>query len=241
VIARELKTNAIYVIYKEVGTGRYFAVNGRLQGYSRAVRYAALQGYYEYDLEAAHQNILIQILDQYDIEIPEIDVVREYVANKKLVRNRLAKQLGLSLKKVKTILQALTYGAKLSRSHYEAIYEVCDANIKVIENVVTNAWLRRYMEAFKLASRTLSEHDIGSVNAIGIEFIKTTDRERLAHILQGCERQVIDAIIKHSDRNNVALLVHDCIVFYDKVDSKLLSDIVKQETGFSLEFSEDKY
>jgi hypothetical protein len=52
---------------------------------------------------------------------------------------------------------------------------------------------------------------------------------------------VIDAIIKHSDRNNIALLVHDCIVTYDKVDSKLLSDIVKQETGFDLEFSEDKY
>jgi hypothetical protein len=241
VIARELKTNAIYVIYKEVGTGRYFAVNGRLQGYSRAVRYAALQGYYEYDLEAAHQNILIQILVQYDIEIPEIDVVREYVANKKLVRNRLAKQLGLSLKKVKTILQALTYGAKLSRSHHEAIYEVCDANARAIEKVVTNAWLRRYMEAFKLASRTLSEHDIGSVNAIGIEFIKTTDRERLAHILQGCERQVIDAIIKHSDRNNIALLVHDCIVFYNMVDTKWLNQIVKQETGFDLDFSEDMY
>ena len=52
---------------------------------------------------------------------------------------------------------------------------------------------------------------------------------------------MIDAIIKHSDRNNIALLVHDCIVTYDKVDSKLLSDIVKQETGFDLEFSEDKY
>jgi hypothetical protein len=241
VIARELKTNAIYVIYKEVGTGRYFAVNGRLQGYSRAVRYAALQGYYEYDLEAAHQNILIQVLDQHSIEIAEIDVVREYVANKQLVRNRLAEELGLSLKNVKTILQALTYGAKLSRSRHEAIYKVCDANIKVIENVVTNGWLRRYMTAFKLASKALSEHDIGSVNAVGIKFIKTKDSQRMAHILQGYERQVIDAIIKHLDRSNIALLVHDCIVTYDRISPKLLSDIVQQETGFNLEFSEEKY
>jgi len=240
-VVRECKDNTVYVFYREVSTGRYFAVGGTLQGYSRAVRYAALEGCYEYDLEAAHQNILIQVLDQHNIEIPEIDVVYEYVANKHLVRNKLAKELGLSLKKVKTILQALTYGAKLSRSHHEAIYKVCDGDTKAIENVVTNTWLRRYMTAFQIASKTLAKQKIGSVNAVGIEFNKKTDRERLAHILQGCERQVIDAIIKHSDRNNVVLLVHDCIVTYDKVDIKWLNEIVKLETGFDLEFSEDKY
>ena len=63
----------------------------------------------------------------------------------------------------------------------------------------------------------------------------------MAHILQGYERQVIDAIIKHLDRSNIALLVHDCIVTYDRISPKLLSDIVQQETGFNLEFSEEKY
>jgi hypothetical protein len=61
----------------------------------------------------------------------------------------------------------------------------------------------------------------------------------MAHILQGYERQVIDAIIKHLDRSNIALLVHDCIVTYDKVDINWLSEIVKRETGLDLEFSED--
>jgi len=36
-------------------------------------------------------------------------------------------------------------------------------------------------------------------------------------------------------------LVHDCIVFYNKVDTGWLNEIVKQETGFDLEFSEEKY
>jgi len=180
-------------------------------------------------------------LDQHNIEIAEIDVVREYIANKQFIRNKLAKELGLSLKKVKTILQALTYGAKLSRSHHEAIYEVCDANARAIEKVVQNAWLQRYMEAFKLASRALSRYDVGSINAVGIRFIKNNNRQRMAHILQGCERQVIDAIIKHSDRNNVALLVHDCIVTYNRIDVNWLSKVVKQETGFDLEFSKGGY
>jgi hypothetical protein len=63
----------------------------------------------------------------------------------------------------------------------------------------------------------------------------------MAHILQGYERQVLDVVIKHSDRNNIALLLHDCVVLYNKVNPKRLSDIVKQETGVDLEFSEEKY
>jgi len=54
-----------------------------------------------------------------------------------------------------------------------------------IEKVVQNAWLLRYMEAFKLISKALSKHDIGSVNAVGIKLIKEKDSQRMAHVLQG--------------------------------------------------------
>jgi len=241
VVSKDLESDYFYVIYNECGTGRYCALNGNLQSYSQAVRYAALKGCFEYDLEAAHQNILLQTLKHFDIDFPETDVVYEYVKNKKDVRIRLSNELGISVKMVKAILQALTYGARLTKDSRRAIYKITDANAKGMEKVVHNAWLQRYMEAFKLISKALSKHDIGSVNAVGIKFVKDKDSQRMAHVLQGFERQVIDAVIKHSNRNNIALLVHDCIVFYNKVDTGWLNEIVKQETGFDLEFSENRY
>jgi len=241
VVSKDLESDYFYVIYNECGTGRYCALNGNLQSYSQAVRYAALKGCFEYDLEAAHQNILLQTLKRFDIDFPETDVVYEYVKNKKDVRIRLSNELGISVKRVKAILQALTYGARLTKDSRRAIYKITDANVKAMEKVVHNAWLQRYMEAFKLISKALSKHDIGSVNAVGIKFVKDKDSQRMAHVLQGFERQVIDAVIKHSNRNNIALLVHDCIVFYNKVGTGWLNEIVKQETGFDLEFSEDEY
>jgi len=241
VVNKDLRSDYFYVLYNECGTGRYFAVNGNLQGYSREVRYAALKGCFEYDLEAAHQNILLQVLDRFDINFPELDVVYEYVKNKQCVRISLSNEIGISVETVKTILQALTYGSGLSESYYEAIYRITDANAKVVKKVAKNTWLKRYRSAFKLTSKALSEANIGSVNAVGIKFIKTKDSQRMAHILQGYERQVIDAIIKHLDRSNIALLVHDCIVTYDRVDLNWLSNIVQQETGFNLKFSEDRY
>ena len=79
------------------------------------------------------------------------------------------------------------------------------------------------------------------INAVGIESETKKKVSDMAHILQGYERQILDAIIKHSDRESVALLVHDCVVFYERQSTSNLSEIVKKETGFKLEFSEDKY
>ena len=125
VTAREEQDSSIPVIYTEVSTGRYTAKGAVLQGYHKSVRYAALKGCYEYDLEAAHQNILIQLLDQQGNSFPELDVVREYVAKKKQVRKRLAKELITSVDIVKEIIQELTYGARLSRSPKQSVYKTC--------------------------------------------------------------------------------------------------------------------
>ena len=41
--------------------------------------------------------------------------------------------------------------------------------------------------------------------------------------------------------DDFALLLHDCVVFYNQQDPKHLSDIVQKETGFTLQFSEELY
>ena len=241
VTAREMKDSSIPVIYTEVSTGRYTAKGATLQGYHKSVRYAALKGCYEYDLEAAHQNILIQLLDQQDTSFPELDVVREYIANKKKVRNRLAEELITSVDTVKEIIQELTYGAQLNRSPKRSIYKTCNGDKALLDRVCSNAWLKRLETTFKLAHNHLIGDNKDIVNAVGIKFEKEGKARELAHILQGYERLVLDAIINHSNREDVALLVHDCVVFYNKQSTTELSRIVKAETGLELEFSEEKY
>ncbi len=63
----------------------------------------------------------------------------------------------------------------------------------------------------------------------------------MAHLLQGYERLILDALIKHSKPKNVALLIHDCIVYYTPKNTSDLSRIVFEETGFNLSFSEELY
>jgi hypothetical protein len=243
-ILREEHSSAVPVFYTEVSTGRYTAQGAVLQGYHKSVRYAALEGCYEYDLEAAHQNILIQLLDNKDSSFPELDVVREYVANKKQVRNSLAKELNTSVANVKEIIQELTYGAQLNRGYKGSIYKTCKGDKELLDRVVTNEWLIKLAATFKLAHTHLIGNDKELVNVVGIKFDyekKKGKPEEMAHILQGYERLVLDTIIKHSNRDDIALLVHDCVVFYNKQSTDKLSQIVEQETGLCLAFSEEEY
>ena len=241
VTAREEQDSAIPVIYTEVSTGRYTAKGAALQGYHKSVRYAALKGCYEYDLEAAHQNILIQLLDQQGNSFPELDVVREYVAKKKQVRKRLAKELITSVDIVKEIIQELTYGARLSRSPKQSVYKTCKGDKNLLDRVCNNDWLKRLETTFKLAHKYLVGDNKEIVNAVGIKFEKDGEARELAHILQGYERLVLDVIIEHSNREDIALLIHDCVVFYNKQSKTELSRVVKEETGLELEFSEEEY
>ena len=240
-MARETQSDFIPLTYKEVSTGRYTTNNLTIQGFHRSVRYASLSGCYEYDLEAAHQNILIQLLQDTDIDMSEIQVLTDYVNNKQIIREMLASAIETTVPIIKEIIQELTYGGQLSRSNKVALFDVCNQDRELINRVCSNGWMKQYRDIFKLASDYLVKDKEEIINGVGIPFAKNTNAQALAHILQGYERQVLDAIIKHSNKDDIALLLHDCVVFYNRQDPKHLSDIVQKETGFTLQFSEELY
>ncbi len=240
--AREEGSNTIPIFYEEVKTGRYTAKNATLQGYHKSVRYAALKGCYEYDINAAHQNILIQLLEKKNIDFPELDVVRDYVKDKQQIRNNLSKELQTSIETVKEIINALTYGAKLSNNKKYSLYDICEGDRELIGRVITNHWLIKLTKALNIAHDYLIGDEKSIKNAVGIQSEVLERRSQvMAHLLQGYERLVLDALIKHSKPKNVALLIHDCIVYYTPKNTSDLSRIVFEETGFNLSFSEELY
>lgn len=242
------QTPSIPIIYTEASTGRYTAKAGMLQSYNKSVRYAALRGCYEYDLEAAHQNILLQLLntlsnqDLTEDEINGIDAIYDYTKYKNDTRLNLLIDVDCEdISQIKEALQALTYGAHLVNNPFQAITNIFDNDKAVIDRFNNHTFTRRYKEGFNTAHRLLVGNDKEITNEVGITKPRETKSKDLAHILQGYERQVLDAIIKHSNKEDIALLLHDCVVFYKQQDPSYLSDIVKTETGFSLEFSEEIY
>jgi|LWDU01.1.fsa_nt_gi hypothetical protein len=240
-IILETNTNNIPVAYKECGTGRYFAFV--IQGYHKEVRCATLKGCFAYDIEAAHQNILVQMMDRSDISFPELDVIREYVENKESIRVGLANELNVTVDVVKGILQILTYGSRLSESKQEALYEQCNEDIEIIRKVKGHPWMVRYRKAFDLSFDKYIGNEKRVVNAVGIKIdrSKSSKSQKMAHVLQGYEVEILDTLMNESEFGFIKLLLHDCVVFGDRVDPNQLSEAVKEKTGFSLSFKEEKY
>jgi hypothetical protein len=241
IILREVGVWRVPIVYEECGTGRYFA--SILQGFHKEVRFSALKGYYAYDIEAAHQNILVQIMDKANISFPELGVIREYVENKKGTRSNLAKELNITVAMVKSILQVLTYGSRLSESKEEALYGCCNQDIDIVKRVKNHSWIQSYRKAFDIAFNKYIGNKKKVVNAVGIQmkYSKDTKAQKMAHILQGHERQVLDAIIDKSEFGDIVLLLHDCVVFKGRVDPTDITRVVKKETGFTLSFEEECY
>ena len=241
IISSQMGGRKVPVIYHEVGTGRYHSNGSILQGYHKSVRYAALRGCYEYDLEAAHQNILVQLLNREGASFKELDVVREYIANKAGIRISLAKELNTSVAIVKVVIQELTYGAKLYNHKSGAIFKTCDGECQLIERIITNPWLIKLAASFSIAHKHLVGGDKQVINAVGIKVESKKKAKDMAHILQGYERQILDSLIANCNRKDIALLLHDCVIFYNQQSPDKLSLIVRKETGFNLKFSEEQY
>ncbi|MDC0920439.1 hypothetical protein OAQ81_03890 [Candidatus Thioglobus sp.] len=234
---RELNAPIMPVIYEEKSTGRYFAMH------------AALEGCYEYDIEAAHQNILLEVFHRKEIDFKKLDVIRDYIQNKNSIRDKLAKDLDIHKSLVKRVITGLTYGAKLVNNKKTSLYKDCNGDHKVINRVIANEWLKSLATVFKETSFHLVNDKDDITNAVGINRpIKSKGKvegvnksQAVAHILQGHEREVVDAVISHYDRNDIVLLLHDCVVFKGKLSSHEMSQIVDKEAGFDLSFKEEKY
>ena len=157
------------------------------------------------------------------------------------MRVNLAIDTNTDIDKTKEALQALTYGAQLVDNPRRAINKILDNNEHQIEKFINHPFPQAYANAFNLANTLLVSDKQSITNAVGITAKRRNKSKNLAHILQGYERCVIDAVIKHSNKDDIALLLHDCVVFYNKQSRDELTRIVKENTGFELEFSEKQY
>jgi|LWDU01.1.fsa_nt_gi hypothetical protein len=248
ILAKNKQPPSIPILYTEATTGRYTAKEGRLQSYNKSVRYAALRGCYEYDLEAAHQNILLQIIyplldsNLSEEETASLDAIYNYTRYKDDTRLNLLIDIDCGdIGLIKEALQAVTYGAHLIDNPFQAITNIFNNDKDIIDRFNNHLFIQRYKAGFNLAHKVLVGNAKEITNEVGITKPRESKSKNLAHILQGYERLILDVIIEHSNREDIALLLHDCVVFYNKQSKDELSRVVKEETGLELEFSEEEY
>lgn len=228
--------------YVESQSGRLYGLGGAsLQNASKILRYAALQGLQDYDINNCHFSVMVQMANKYGIECPHI---ADYISRKETIRSEIAEEVQISIEDTKKCMIALMYGAKTTGWHENAIPQLIGRHaafilyqVPIFSNIV-----REVKSAGKaILDGTNANRQGGIENAFGkkIQTNKNTKKSRvLAHLLQGVEATALRACVEVAS-DSVVLLQHDGFTSTKRLHIPTLERAMKEATGFDLRLDEE--
>ena len=223
--------------YQEATSGRLYGQGVHLQNVMKEVRNAALVGMYDYDIENCH----FALLDQMAAIAGYVcEAIRTYLTSKKYTRNKIASDVGITIKEAKTCLLAMVYGAENSNWYGAAIPAAIGQDKAQIlyKHSLFNALKSDVEQARKAIIAGARKHGGNYINAMekGIP-TSLPERKVLAHLLQGMEARILNVIGKmHSE--NLVLLQHDGWVTKKPINVEMTENRIYEETGMKVELSE---
>lgn len=231
--------------YGEAESGRLYVKGAtNLQTMPREVRYFALHGLFDYDIENCHYTILNQLAERHGVITENI---RHYLAHKKMVRSAMAERIGINEQQVKKVLISVIYGARkaiglrtksgdpenaiadeigeekarlmFADDYFCGIYE----DVRKSRNAIIKAWP---------VKRGKLVNDYGK----GISDLKATPSQKLSHLIQGIEIKAIMVAVSLYP-NEIVLLIHDGFVATRSIDVELIERRMHEATGYRFELS----
>lgn len=227
--------------WREEDCGRVYGLGMSLQRTPKEVRHAVLGPCWKYDFQACSYAVMASLALAIDPTL-KVAGLAEYVKQRKIVRKRIAAEVGISETWMKDVFTSLGFGAQLKNSTYTAIrsklgaekYQRLVANqefmdIKTALDAVSKCILNS--ETFKSDSFTLNDYTYRNIKPK--DGTKRNNSQKLAWIYQNLEShyltQFTHAILKDAEHpQHPALLTHDCVYFYkrltnaQKLDAKVM-------------------
>lgn len=255
-----------YVIYKKGDTGRLNSVTRinekhhpiltNYQGIKKIYRANIFKGFYEYDINTAAPVILSQLYDRTHEK--KLKAVNNYIENKTESRKKWAKLLfgedeKANIKRIKSILTALFFGASLEEDYKlgeqtKKLFMKDEEKEELDKLKESPSFFKLLYEVDKLYSSLADDYlpirkGMKSklvTNKMGISksFTAKEKNKAIAHIYQGYEVKILLALFDKF-KDNVALLLHDAIFTNIKLDIDEIEKIAFDASGFNVKYEEE--
>ena len=255
-------TDDILQVYTIKDSGRFYIAQDKndtdtnLQNLPREIRKIVMGGlgYWEYDIENAHYNIVNQLYKGYTNK--KLKYIDYYCNNTKEIRERVQTDLGVSYKLSKELLLMLIYGANIfdeykydnklkKRVYTDVVYKLRDftgGDEKLagdIQHLICkNVDLINIRDDLRKSQKIILENS-RVINVRGIEKMynlnnrltttynkayKKTKGQLLAHVIQGVESEILLAV--HNEDDGMIMFHHDGWVSKTNVDVNRLQQII---------------
>lgn len=237
--------------YIESEMGRLYAQGINLQNIPKEIRNIVLMGFWDYDIEACHHTILYQLAGSYGVDLP---AVGHYLANKDLVREQIAKDVGITVKQAKACITMQIYGAYQSKRDPQDYKDAIPSLIGMEKAEILYQhplWqgLQKDLPKGRAGiiklwpDRTLDKKrgKVKLVNAKGKTIEAHADPKKvLAHLLQGIEAKMLE-VVRLLYPHTIELLMHDGFVMKEQLgedEIERLIEAIAEATGIVVSFGE---
>ena len=224
--------------YQQSSSGRMYGQGVNLQSVNRQVRYAALHGLWDYDIENCHYSILHQMGAMAGLQCP---VIEQYLNNKTSIRTGMATDLALTPRRVKRVLLAMIYGASLSEDPSTAIPSI--VGVEPARALYRHPFFKALAaDIAKARTVVLKKHrpfrgGLRNLRGLVMRVAGKEARHKLAHLLQGVESVALEAA-HNVCAESIVLLQHDGFTATTPdLDLALIEGAIFNATGYSLKLS----
>jgi hypothetical protein len=217
-----------------------------LQNQKRAVKKQVFESAglnWTYDIVCSAPTLFHQKSQQLGMDL-YLPYLRDYLVNRKSIRNQLAEESELDDRTIKRIINGLFQGAQISKYRRGRCYQELDGDLARIEFLKEHEFIQGLKEDIRVMwsylrplvpKRTITQKN-GSVRSLPI-----SGRQKTA-LYRKLERQVLDVIKQYlSERNIKFYTEHDGWSSDKQIDLCELSDYVRDQTGFVLEFETQEF
>lgn len=228
------------------------------QSKTKVARAKFWAGWYDYDIEACSYTLLYQKLSRLTQDLHRFTTIQSAFKDKHTFRNTLSSDLEIDVDTVKEILATLLFNPNLVEHNSTSIWKILIENdynprfffrlarrshtllqliaeLKLMWPILMADWEITNKQDPKQIFRTKDEYDEDAVITKFGRYKATKFRSRIYFEL---ERQVLDVIRKFMS-GKICHLMHDGFFTPQQIDTEKLRQLIKQETGFEVNISEE--
>ena len=199
--------------------------------------------HFNYDLECAAPTLILQHAQSLGMD-EYLFALTDFIKDRTKYRQHVADVAGISLKQAKMLINALFCGARLGANRDFALFRALNQDYRAIRALQADPWLTQLRADIKTCWDAIEP----SMTRIEVKSAKTGKMRKLplrsgakwARYFQ-LERSVMDVARKHlRETHNMNFLEHDGFRCKKQVEVVLLEQLIKQQTGFTVKFEEEK-
>lgn len=234
VLEQQLQTGEIQ--YREI-SDRLF---NPLQFIPKTVKKKTYSRYgyaYNYDIKCAAPTLIKEYARQLGLNTPT-PALDAYLADRSAIRSELALKTGLTEDAIKTIINGLLNGARLSSNYQTSIWELVNKNNHVLDLLKQDQYVTQLREDFKTCWSVIEPHLPAQtiVDKNGKTRKKPLGCKAKSAVYRKLELSVIKEVKKYAKRKKIKIILeHDGWNTDTLLDPYELKCHIKKALGYSID------